>query len=132
MLSLIFGKKKKKVMMIDDDLRVLNSLSAILKSREDIEFIAVSSKKDFLDNIDKVDAVVSDYHMVDVTGITFEKVRVLCDAKKIPLLLLTGDIYPYYDYQESKPASAKTIIAGIEKMLSRGYIPSSKKAPKVA
>lgn len=129
MLSLIFGKKKKKVMMIDDDKKILKLFEGIFKDHETIEIITVSSKEDFLANLDKVDAVVSDYHMRDVTDINFEKVRLHCDTKKVPLLLLSGDIYPYFDFQLPKPISAKTLQLSIQKMLDRGYVPSKKRFP---
>ena len=131
MLFSLFGKNsKKKVMMIDDDKKILEMYAQVLAHAPMFEIITVSDRKTFLANIDKVDAVVSDFHMKDVTEINFSAVLEICDSKKIPLLLITGDIYPYYDYQLSKPVSGRTIQAHIDKMLTNGYVPSKKKPPR--
>lgn len=130
MFSLFSIKKKKKVMFIDDDSRILNLFENVLSNNEIFDVLTVNNKKDFYKHIDSVDAVVSDFHMKDVTEINFGSVLEVCDDKQKPLLLITADIYPYYDYQLSKPVSAKSLKANIEKMLERGYVPSKKKPPK--
>jgi len=129
MFSIFSSNKKKKVMMIDDDQKILDMYEQVLSNNEMFEIITVTSRQEFLANIDKVDAVVSDFHMKEVTEINFTSVLELCDKKRKPLLLITGDIYPYYDYQLAKPVSAKTIRIHIEKMLVAGYVPSKKKPP---
>lgn len=131
MLSVLFGKKKKKVLMIDDDQNVLKMYEQILNTNNDVfEVIPVSHKSQFLEHIDKADAVVSDFHMSDVTKLNFEQILDMCSARKKPLLLITGDIYPYYDHQLSKPVSGKMLRLNIEKMLERGYVPSKKRPPR--
>lgn len=131
MLSAIFGKKKKKVLMIDDDRKVLNMYEQLLSINNEVfEVVLAFDRTDFLGQIDKVDAVVSDFHMSDVTRLNFEQILDICTDKKKPLLLITGDIYPYYDYQLSKPVSGKMLRSNIEKMLERGYVPSKKRPPK--
>jgi len=130
MFSMFSGNKKKKVMFIDDDDIILNMYKQVFGLSETLEIITVNSKSQFLKNIKLVDVVVSDFHMKEVTEIDFENVLEVCDENKKPLLLITGDIYPYYDYQLSKPVSIKSIKLNIEKMIERGYVPSKKKPPK--
>lgn len=130
MFDLFSKNKKKKVMMIDDDQNILRMFTQVLSGEKNYEIITVDNRQDFLANLDSVDAVVSDFHMKEQTGINFTSVLEMCDKKEKPLLLITGDIYPYYDYQLSKPASPKTIKLNIEKMLERGYVPSKKKPPR--
>lgn len=130
MLTLLFSKKKKKVMIIDDDQNILKMYGQILGNHADFDVILASNKESFMKHIEEVDAVVSDFHMKEVTGITFARVLDICDNSKIPVLLITGDIYPYYDYQLSKPVSGKTLKSNIEKMLERGYVASKKRPPR--
>lgn len=130
MFSIFSKKKKKQLMFIDDDKTILNLYRDIFSISDDFEVLTVDNKNDFMNNVKDVDAVISDFHMKDSTGINFANVLEICDKNQIPLLLITGDIYPYYDYQLSKPISAKSLKLQIEKMLERGYVPSKKKPPK--
>lgn len=130
MFSIFSGNKKKKVMFIDDDETILKMYEQVFGMSDTLEIITVNSKSQFFKNIKSVDAVVSDFHMKEVTEMNFANVLEICDEHKKPLLLITGDIYPYYDYQLSKPVSAKSIKFNIEKMIERGYVPSKKKPPK--
>lgn len=123
--------KKKKILIIDDDSQMLKLYSSLFENDNVLEIITVNNKNDFLKNIAEVDAIVSDYHMKEVTEINFLRVLEICDSYKKPLLLLTGDIYPYYAYQLSKPVSRKSLKLNIEKMIERGYVESNKRPPKV-
>jgi hypothetical protein len=102
-------------------------------NNDSFDVILALDRTDFLANIDKVDAVVSDYHMKDVTKIDFNQILNLCNLHKKPLLLLTGDIYPYHECQLSKPFTGKSLRANIEKMLEKGYeIPKKKQSRSTA
>lgn len=124
MLSNLFAKKKKKILIIDDERVMLRTYEQLLSINNDVfDVITVDNRQDFLLNIDKVDAVVSDFHMSDKTKINFNQINKLCTEYKKPLLLLTGDIYPYFPYQLSKPIKGSTLRANILAMLERGYVP---------
>jgi len=131
MFSIFSSKKKKKTLMfVDDDKNILSMYRQIFSMNDEYEVITVDNKSDFLSQVSEADVVISDYHMKEITDINFANVLDVCEKKEIPLLLLTGDIYPYYDYQLSKPVSPKSLKVQIEKMLERGYVPSKKKPPK--
>lgn len=125
------GPKKKKVLIIDDDQDMLDSYLKYFSLQKDYDVVGVNSKSLFMKEIDSADVVVSDFHMHTVTGITFERVLELCEEKKKPLLLLTGDIYPYFDFQLSKPINVKTLRGEVEMMMVRGFVASKRLPPSI-
>jgi DNA-binding NtrC family response regulator len=123
-------QKKKTVMILDDDEITLKVYGKMLQKQDEYDVILASNKDEFMKNIDKVDAVLSDYHMKENIGLTFNYVLNVCDQMKIPLTLISGDIFPYYDYQLQKPISVNSLRDGIDNMFKRGYKLSKKRPPK--
>lgn len=125
----LFASKKKRVLIIDDDQDLLESYLKYFRLQNEYEVIGASSRAEFMKHINNCDAVVSDFHMADVTGISFEQVLEICIEKKIPCTLLTGDIYPYFDFQLGKPVNVKTMKINVEKMLANGFVMSKRLPP---
>ena len=82
--------EKRKIMLVDDEEFVLNSLVRSLK-REGYELVTFINPLEALEHLkrERVDVIVSDHRMPDMTGIEF-----LIEAKKrfpdIVRILLTG------------------------------------------
>jgi DNA-binding NtrC family response regulator len=80
------------VLLVDDESKILNSLTRELLAMDVCEVGTAHSGAEglaFLRKTEKVSVIVSDYHIPDMDGISF-----LCEAQKIcpdtPRIMLTG------------------------------------------
>lgn len=125
---LSFMSAKKKVLVLDDDKIILELMKEYFLDEKSFELVCVSSKFEFYLRLNEVDAVISDFHMQEITDITFERVKKICAKKGKPLLLLTGDICSYHDFQLSKPFSFSCLRTKIKQMIAGNHKPSSSAA----
>ncbi len=86
--------KNKKVLIVDDDIRNIFALSAILDD-EDVDTIAVQSGKEALERLqdekNSFDVVLMDIMMPDMDGLeTIKRIRKMERVKNIPIIALTA------------------------------------------
>lgn len=124
--------KPKKILFIEDEATIIKYYKDYFSSKTgEYEAYYAMSKEEILAHFDKVDMVISDYHLEGMQ-FSFKQIRSMCADKK-PLLLISGDIKPMYKYQLSKPVPISAIKKQIDKMLAENLIcpPVAEKKPLV-
>jgi DNA-binding NtrC family response regulator len=87
----IMGYNQKRVLIVDDDGMVVNSLKTLLTLETPHEVLSFTSCKEALEaiHLDPIDLAISDFLMPEMDGVSFLKeVRRLYPA--IQLIILTG------------------------------------------
>lgn len=86
-------KSKKTVLIIEDDVHLMNNHKMFFENDRELNqvysFEFAMDKTDYKSKIKNAHAVISDYYMGDLR---FEDVWLDCSTKKIPLILMTGEI----------------------------------------
>lgn len=92
----------------------------MLHNQREYDVVLANTKNEFLKNIFIVDAVISNLHIKEKMGMSFQYVSRVCDEMSKPLTLISGDICPYHDYQLQKPVSSHSLRQEVLKTLERG------------
>lgn len=111
-------EKKQRVLAIDDDLLVRESLKLLLE-RSGLEAIVVKSGKEALEVLKEAsfDVIITDMRMPEMSGVqTIEAIRALRDQQgkpDIPVVVITG----YQDQQ----ARDRAIKLGVKKFIMKPF-----------
>ncbi|MEW5815118.1 MAG: response regulator [Spirochaetota bacterium] len=121
-------KKMAKILVIDDDERICNSLEDILKENDyEVKFAGDGSEGIEQFRIEKPDIIITDICMPDMDGIEF--IRILRKLKeRVPIIVMSGNIIGKNFLQAArllgavdtiaKPFTAKELLEKIAGILS--------------
>lgn len=85
---------KKKILIIDDDIIICQSLQLLLQSEYDVQYFNdVTSSKNYLDTPGShVDLLILDYNISHENGIEFYQEEIKHKNRQIPAILISGFI----------------------------------------
>jgi len=117
--------KKKMVLAIDDNVQQLNEFKAMLGEEYDLRVVKAASEAISFLNKNKVDVILLDIEMPNISGFEFLKdIRMLLSYKYAPIIIVSGNSGKEFvdkarEFEANavlkKPVSAKGLIDAIEK-----------------
>lgn len=112
---------KKKILLVDDDINVLNSLSVILDKEFELLTAANGVRAINFFSTQNIDLIVLDINIPDINGETLITVLERNEKwKHIPVIVLSGYKKPSYDLPENvkycfgKPVSQEDLMHAIK------------------
>ncbi len=130
----------QKILLIDDDKRVTDTMKTILGTVKDYRVYTASSGRAGLRSalLRKPHLIVLDVMMPDMDGISvLERLKAHRRTRRIPVLMLTGttdpdavkkSMYWYADEYIAKPISPKELLAKVTRRLSKTAPSSASRA----
>jgi DNA-binding NtrC family response regulator len=93
LLDLFSSKKKKTILILEDDIHLMSNHKMFFENdrqlNEVYNFEFAQNREEYQALIKNAEAIISDYYMGDLR---FEDVWLECAGRKLPLILMTGEI----------------------------------------